>query len=87
MENVATLQSTARVEAYDSATGELSGQLMFGILVPSVPVIDCQRRGVINTTREHFCQTQWHLEEGDSMTVKVKDGRWLVTLKKAWEAD
>lgn len=58
---------------------------MFGIAVPVVPVLEVQRRGVLNMTREHFNRVHWALEDGDSMSVKVKDGRWLVAVKKAWE--
>lgn len=82
------LYSEPQVESeVDTETGEFTGQLMFGIFVPSVPTLDVQRRGVISTTEKHFNLTNWMLEEGDSMAVKVKDGRWLVTLKKAWEQE
>lgn len=79
---------TKPLPVVDTTTGEVGGQLMFGFEVPSVPVVDVQRRGLISTTREHFWQTRWDLEEGDSMSVKVmKDGRWLVVVKKAWEQE
>ena len=71
----------------DLESGEVYEQLMFGIVVPSTPVLEVQRKGLINTTEAHFNLTRWQLEEGDSMAVKVKDGRWLVTLKKAWEQE
>lgn len=77
--------SSARGLDYDTETGEVNGQLLFGFAVPTMPVVEAQRCGHINTTREHFWSTRWDLDEGDSMTVKVKDGRWLVTIKKAWE--
>ncbi|MBN1461385.1 MAG: hypothetical protein JXA57_17795 [Armatimonadetes bacterium] len=71
----------------DTETGEVFERLMFGIAVLSRPMMDCQRRGVINTTEQHFNLTNWALDEGDSMSVKVKEGRWIVTIKKAWEQE
>jgi hypothetical protein len=73
------------MDAVDVETGELAGQLMFGICVPSVPILASQRRGIISTTEAHFNGTRWSLEEGDKMSVQVKDGRWIVKIVKAWE--
>lgn len=71
----------------DLDSGEVFEQLMFGISVPAIPVLEVQRKGVISTTRSHFNNTDWLLEEGDKLAVVVKEGRWLVTIKKAWEQE
>lgn len=71
----------------DMATGELGGQLMLGIEVPAMPVVEIQRRGTIRTDEVGFNQVHWRLDEGDKLSVTVKDGVWLVRLAKGWEQE
>lgn len=69
----------------DVETGEIGGQLMFGIVVPVVPVVEIQQRGMMRMDETAFNATEWHLDEGDKLTVTIKDGVWVVRITKAWE--
>lgn len=84
MGDVATLHSESRVDTYDTETGEIQGQLLLGIDVPTVAV---QRRGERTMTISEFNRQVWDFNEGDRLTVTCKDGRLAVKVKTGWEAE
>ena len=65
----------------DLDTGEIAGQLMLGIDVPTVAV---QRKADVQMTMSQFNAQRWDFEEGDRLSAVMKDGKVLVKLTSAW---
>lgn len=81
----ATPESKARAETFDTETGEVHGQLIFGL---SVPVLT-QRKGAdpLKTDEAGFNRHYWTFGPGDRLTAQEKDGQIVVALKEGWRAE
>ncbi len=76
--------SSARGLGYDAETGEVAGQLMLGINVPSIRI---QRKAELGMSLDEFNAQDWHIRDGDRLTVTGKDGLLIVKLARAWEQE
>ena len=84
-EEMGVLTSDAGLE-YEGETGELRpAQLQFGVDVPTVSKRRDQDEAAMNEAT--FNRVYWRLEEGDSLSARVKDGKWIVKQVSAWRAE